>query len=182
MRRTAVNSESLPLLAALANRRDAIVKKWFERVIQAYPESTTRFLSQEMDPFRNPIGHALKEGLPALFDQLIQPIDATLLKPVLDGIVRIRAVQDFTAGQAVSFLFLLKQTIRAEFTGDAPRYSDELAALEARIDELALLAFDLYVKCRERVHEIRFNEAKRRAFISERAHQKGQSSPLSNAR
>jgi len=177
-----VNSKSLPLSAALANCRNAVVKKWFERVLQTYPDSTTRFLSQENNPFGNPVGHTLKEGLSALFDGLIQPTDVALLKPALEGIVRIRAVQDFTAGQAVSFLFLLKQIIRAEFTGDTPRYSDELAALEARIDELALLAFDLYMTCREQVHEIKFNEAKRRGFVLERAHQKEQSSPLSNAR
>jgi hypothetical protein len=92
------------------------------------------------------------------------------LAPVLDNIVRIRAIQDFTASQAVSFPFLLKQIIRAEFEPDALPYSEELAALEARIDELALLAFDLYVKCREQVFEIKANEIKRRAFILERAH------------
>jgi hypothetical protein len=182
MRRTTVNSKSLPLSVALTNCKNAVVKKWYERVLQTYPESTTKFLSQENDPFSNPVGHTLKEGLSALFDSLSQPTDVALLKPVLEGIVRIRAVQDFTAGQAVSFLFLLKKILRAEFTGDTPRYSDELAALEAKIDELALLAFDVYVSCRERVYEIKFNEAKRKGFVLERAHQKEQSSPLSNAR
>ena len=169
--------EVLPWSAALANRRNAVVKRWFERMLQSYPESTTGFLSQESDPFRNPVGHTLKEGLSALFDGLIQATEVTSLTPVLDSIVRIRAVQDFTASQAVSFPFLLKQILRAEFTDDASRYSDELAALEARIDELALLAFDLYMKCREQVFEIRANETKRRSFILERAQQRGWSSP-----
>jgi hypothetical protein len=171
-----VNVKGMPFSAALANHRSAVVKKWFERLLQTYPESTTRFLSQEKDSFRNPVGHTLHEGLSALFDGLIQPTDMASLTPVLDSIVRIRAVQDFTAGQALAFPFLLKQIIRAEFTADALRYSDELVAMEARIDELALLAFELFVKCREQVYGIKANEIKRRSFILERVHQKEQSS------
>jgi hypothetical protein len=171
-RRAAVKFEGSPLSTALVNRRDAIVSKWFERMLQTYPAAATGFLSQEKDPFRNPIGRTLKEGLPALFDGLIQPVALASLTPVLDGIVRMRAVQDFTASQAVSFPFLLKQIIRAEFEPDASRYSDELAALETRIDELALITFDLYVKCRERVFEIKANEAKRRTSTLEKAFQR----------
>jgi hypothetical protein len=82
----------------------------------------------------------------------------------------LRAVQDFTAGQAVSFPFLLKKIIREECKADCTRCPDEFADLEARIDELTLLAFELYVKCRERLFEIKYNEAKRSMFMSERAH------------
>ena len=167
-----VTTESTPLAAILKNRRSAIVDKWLERLIGTYPESTTRFLSQEKDPFQNPVGHNLKEGLSNLFDGLIQPGEVASLASVLDGIVRIRAVQDFTAGQALVFPFLLKQIIRTEFSADIQRYSNELSALEARIDELALLAFDLFVKCREQVYELKVNEIKRRSFILERAHRK----------
>ena len=35
---------------------------------------------------------------------------------------------------------------------------------------MALLAFDLFMKCRERIYEIRANEAKRRIFVLERMH------------
>jgi hypothetical protein len=168
-----VKFKDLPLSEALANRRTAIITRWFERMLQMYPEATTGFLSQETDPFRNPLGHTLKEGLSSLFDGLIQPVTVSSLAPVLDSIVRIRAVQDFTAGQAVAFPFMLKQIIRMEFANDALRYSDDLAALDAKIDELALLAFELYMKCREQVFEIKANETKRGTFILERAQQKG---------
>jgi hypothetical protein len=156
----------------LENRRKAIVERWLERMLQTYPDSATRFLSQEKDPFRNPIGQTLKDGLSALFDGLIRGADVASLTSSLEDIVRIRAVQDFTPGQAVSFPFLLKQIIREEFEADASRYSKELAALEERIDATALLAFDCYMKCRERVFEVRANETRRSAFILERARQK----------
>jgi hypothetical protein len=33
---------------------------------------------------------------------------------------------------------------------------------------MALLAFDLFMKCRERIYEIKANEARRRMFLLER--------------
>lgn len=167
-RRTAVTHKGLPLSASLANQRDSLVKKWVQGILQTYPESTTRFLAKEKDPFRNPIGHTLKESLSFLFDGLIQTKEMASLSPVLNDIVRMRAVQDFTAGDAVSFPFLLKKILREECTADLSRCPDEFADLEARIDELALLAFDLYMKSRERVFEIKYNEAKRSMFMLER--------------
>lgn len=170
-----VINESTPLFAALEDCRSTIVDKWFARLLETYPESTTRFLSQERDPFQNPVGNNLKKGLSDLFEGLVKSVDMASLTPVLDGIVRIRAVQDFAASQALVFPFLLKQIIRTELAADVRRYSNELSVLEARIDELALLAFDLFVKCREQVYELKVNEIKRRSFILERAYREEQS-------
>jgi len=170
-----VAGENVPLTKALADRRGAVVNRWFERLLGTYPSSTNKFLLQEKDPFHNPVGHTLKQCLSDLFDGLLQSSDVTSLAPVLDGIVRIRAVQDFSAGTALAFPFLLKQIIRSEFEADASRYSSELVALEARIDELALLAFDLFVECREQVYELRVNEIRRRSFVLDKARRKEQS-------
>jgi len=171
-----VAGENVPLSKALTDRRSAVVNRWFERLLEAYPSSTNRFLSQEKDPFHNPVGHTLKQCLSDLFDGLLQSNDIASLAPALDGIVRIRAVQDFSPGNALAFPFLLKQIIRSEFEADASRYSRELVALEDRIDELALLAFELFVKCREQVYELKVNEIKRRSFVVEKARRKEPSS------
>jgi hypothetical protein len=165
--------KGLPLSASLADQKDSLVKKWFEGILRAYPESTTGFLARENDPFRNPIGHTLKESLSALFDGLVQSKDAASLAPPMDAIVKTRAVQDFSAGQAVSFPFLLKKILREECTADVSRFPDEFVDLEARIDALAILAFDLFMKSRERLYEIRYNEAKRSVFMLERARKNG---------
>jgi hypothetical protein len=167
--------KSLPLTASLADQRDTLVKKWLNGILQTYPESTTKFLSQEKDPFRNPIGRTLEENLTAIFDGLIQSKDTASLAPMLDNIVRMRAVQDFNAGQAVSFLFLLKRILREECRADLSRCPGDFADLEVRIDALTLLAFDLYMKCRERVFEIKVNEAKRSMFMLEKTFQSGHS-------
>ena len=162
-----------PLLEALAAKKSAIVKEWLARTLRTYPEHTSRFLSQEQDPFCNPVGQILKEAFPALFDRLVEGPDAATLSRLLDPIVRIRAVQDFSPAQAVGFIFLLKRVMQDALQDELPRIpnGEGLAAVEARIDEMALLAFDLFMKCREQIYEIRANEAKRRLFVLERMHE-----------
>ncbi|MGD0263407.1 MAG: RsbRD N-terminal domain-containing protein [Candidatus Methylomirabilota bacterium] len=154
----------------LAARKNAIIQAWLARTLQTYPEHTGRFLLQEKDPFRNPVGHTFTEAFPTLFDQLVGGMDTATITPVLDGIVRIRAVQDFTASQAVAFLFLLKKVVREALEGEIQRRPDGggLVAVEGRIDEMALLAFDLFMKCREKIYEIKANEAKRKIYVLER--------------
>lgn len=177
-----------PLMEALAARKSAIVRAWLARTLQSYPGNTSRFLAQEKDPFRNPVGHTLKEALPVLLDQLLWGMDTDRVTPALDSIVRIRAVQDFSAGQAVAFVFLLKPVIRevlhfpphpplspgtryplgevgGEDKGEGANQLEALAVLERRIDEMALLAFDLFMGCRERIYEIKANEARRRLEV-----------------
>jgi hypothetical protein len=185
-----------PLLEVLTAKKSAIVKQWLARTLQTYPEHTSRFLSQEKDAFRNPVGHALGEALPALFDQLVKGSDTATLSGLLDPILRIRAVQDFSAAQAVAFILALKQVVREALhfpphpplspgyplgagedtqrvPGEGANQLEALAILESRIDAMALLAFDLYMRCREQLDEIRANEAKRRLSVWERMH-KGQ--------
>jgi hypothetical protein len=170
-----------PLRDILAAKRHAIIQEWLARTARTYPEHMSRFLLQERDPFRNPVGHTLREGLPVLLDGLLGGADAATVESVLDGIVRIRAVQDFTPAQAVAFIFLLKPVIRdarsgpphpscapwkgGEEKGEGVAPVEALAALDARVDELALLAFDLFMRCRERMSEIRVGEARRRVGL-----------------
>lgn len=169
-----------PPLAGLRERKNAILEAWLARTLQAYPEHTSRFLGRERDPFRNPVGHTLREAFPVLLDAVLGGADSVRLTAGLDRIVRIRAVQDFTAGQAVAFVFLLKPVLREalhfplhpplsqlgeEDTGEGANPRDALAILESRIDELALLAFDLFMRCRERIYEIKANEARRRVEV-----------------
>jgi hypothetical protein len=159
-----------PLLEALTAKKNAIIREWLARTLQTYPEHTSNLLSEEKDPFCNPTGQTLREGLPALFDQLVEGSDAAKLSRLLDPIVRIRAVQDFSASQAVAFIFLLKKVMRDALEGETHRdpKGEGLAAVEARIDEMALLAFDSFMKCREKIYEIKASEAKRRTFVWDR--------------
>lgn len=162
------------LASTVAGRKDALVQAWLARVLESYAPQTSRFLAQDSDAFRNPIGHTLQQSLAALLDELLGEMNVERVKPLLDGIVRIRAVQDFTASEAVAFVFALKQVVRDEVRSQGQERGevDDLAVLDARIDELALLAFDLFMRCREQLYEVKANEARRRVSVLERVRER----------
>jgi hypothetical protein len=41
---------------------------------------------------------------------------------------------------------------------------DEMVAFEEQIDQLILLSFDIYVKCRERIYELKTDDVRRMTF------------------
>lgn len=147
----------------LQTGKDAIVRRWLEEILATYPEDTATAFGREKDPFANPVGHALRVGTRAIFEAVLDGTDTGKTRHHLHEIIRIRAVQQFGASQAVGFIFLLKGVIRAELgmaVSDG-QFSAELAQVERRIDRLALSAFDAFVQCREQVYELRVNEVKR---------------------
>jgi hypothetical protein len=153
------------------DHKEKLVAQWLQQALQSYPEASMKFLTQR-DSFRNPIGRTLQEGLAVLFDGLVQSQSIAVMQPSLDSIIKIRAVQDVSAGGALAFIFLLKRLVRTEFPRESVLFADEMAALDGRVDELVLLAFDLFVKCREQIFEIKVNENKRRVFLSEKIYLK----------
>jgi hypothetical protein len=93
-------------------------------------------------------------------------MDTDELLHALDGVIRIRTVQDFTPSEAVAFIFELKAVIRDVMDAQIrqPEKWDDLVEFESRVDRVALLAFEKYTECREKLHEIRNNEIKSRAL------------------
>ena len=153
----------------LEQRKAVIVKKWFDLVIQTYPADTSKFFKTQKDPFANPVGQTVLRGLEALFDILLTGPDTDTISSFLDPIIRIRAVQDFTPSKAVSFIFSLKQVIRDNLKKelkDSISMVVELLNLESTIDELALIAFDIYMECREKIFDLKANEEKARTFAA----------------
>ncbi len=154
----------------LTHKRPTILKKWFNMVIETYPPETALFLKRQNDRFSNPVGSVIFQGLEDIFGELLQGIDYERVSIFLDNIIRIRAVQDFTPSQAVSFIFLLKKVIREELekeirkNGLSNGLSEELLSLESRIDELALLAFDIFMKCREEIYELKAKELSNQTY------------------
>ncbi len=151
-----------------SEQKRALLEKWLERTLATYPSQTLRFLHGEKDRFRNPVGHTLREGLATLLDELTGEMDPAKIGPALESIVRLRAVQDFTPSQAVGFVYLLREILPEELAGGEPR------DVQKRIDETALLAFDLFMKCREEIYEIKARAAQREVYVLERVRQRGQ--------
>ena len=137
-----------------------------EQTLATYPRQTLRFLQGEKDRFRNPVGHTLREGLATLLDELTGEMDPARIRAALESIVRLRAVQDFTPSQAVGFVYLLREIIPEELAGGEP------PDVQKRIDETALLAFDLFMQCREEIYEIKAREAQRKVYVLERLSQR----------
>lgn len=148
----------------LSEKRSIILPRWFDVLLEVYPADTRSFLKNQKNRFTNPVGRRIHEGLEALFEQLIQRNKPSDISAFLDNIMRIRAVQDLSPSQAIAFIPHLKRLIRQELREDihGGRLFNELSAFESRIDDIALLAFDTYMKCRERIYEIKANELRRR--------------------
>jgi len=117
--------------------------------------------------FTNPVGFNFREGLEGLFDAVLQGMLPDTVTGFLDAIVRLRAVQDFSPSQSLSFIFELKKILRAaagaELSGD-PETADELVRLDGVIDDLALFAFDLHMECREKIYALKAQEARDMTF------------------
>ena len=156
----------------LSQKRSAILKKWSLLVLDTYPLDTSKFLKREKNRFANPVGYTLSQELEKIYEELLMGMDPARVTPSLDRILRIRAVQEFSPSQAVSFVYLLKKAVREEVGKEIKKnvLYQELLEFESRIDSLGLLAFDLFVACKEKIYEIRVNEVKNRAHrLLERA-------------
>jgi hypothetical protein len=154
----------MPLTAHLAEKKSAILGRWLNMIYESYPPETAIFLRKEKNRFDNPAGYRISEGLEGLYGALLQEMERDQILTCLDEIIRIRALQNFTPSQALAFIFLLKIVIREELSGEIQKenLALELLDLESRIDGLALLGFDVYTKRREKIYEIKADEAKRR--------------------
>jgi hypothetical protein len=138
------------------NTTESMLERWFVRAMESYPAQVLPLLSNENDPFRNPVGHALRENLETLLRELLGAMDETAIASALDTLIRLRAVQDLSPADAVRFIFDLRDVVREE-SGQA----DE--ALQRRIDSLALAAFNQYMICREQIFGLRIKEIRLRA-------------------
>ena len=97
----------MDLAALLEQNRETILAKWFDLISRTYPPATSEFLTKQEDQFRNPVGHAIGQGIGPIYDQVVSAMDTDTIQRALDGIIRIRAVQEFTASEAVGFVFQL---------------------------------------------------------------------------
>lgn len=152
----------MPLEKLLSPKKALILKRWFSLMAQTYPQELSRLLQNE-DQFTNPVGHTLSCEIEALYEELLQErLRVEKVSPSLDSIIKIMAIQGFSPALAVAFIFLLKKGMREELESEIEKEKlfGEWLNLESRIDQMASLAFDLYMKSREKIYELRVNEVK----------------------
>jgi RsbT co-antagonist protein rsbRD N-terminal domain len=148
------------LIRLLEKKKSAILKKWLRAIYDTYPEDTSKFLKDENDMFANPVGHAISANAEYILDGLIKGERSDELSPYIEWIIRIRAVQDFTPAQAVSFLNSLKTVIRSQLKPEIRKLNlwDEIEELDTEIDNLLLSAFEIYSTMKEKIYRIRMKE------------------------
>lgn len=151
----------------LSAKRKAILASWRQRIVATYPEQTAKFLDKEKDRFSNPVGFSITSGAEALFEMALgTELDEEALAATLDGMLRIRSVQDITPSRAVGFVLALKNVVREELGGEigGKGILEELFRFEDRVDRMALQAFEVYTKCREDLHSIRLRNMQEGPF------------------
>jgi len=150
----------------LEQRKTTIIKDWFALAVETYPPDTASFLKRQRDPFANPVGRTVSRGLEALFNELLKEMDYETITSFLDPIIRIRAIQNFSPAQAISFIFLLKKVIRENTKKEVPREQlfNELLLFESKIDQLVMIAFNLYMQCKEKIYDLKANEMRNSTY------------------
>lgn len=149
----------------LKNKREVILEKWFDLIINTYPQESVQFFKRKSQ-FTNPVGYTISQGIEDILDAIIEDPDTANFSVYLDNIIRIRAVQDFSPSQSVAFIFLLKQSIHEELAEDISRHNlfEELSVFEVTIDKLALMSFDIFMACREKIYNLKATELRDRTL------------------
>ena len=143
------------------NERTEMFQRWFDRIVDGYPAETARFLREQSDPFANPVGAGLREELAPILDGILDDRDPVEIEPALDRIVRVRALQDMSPSEAVSFVLVLKdifEEVAGDEAGDAKR------VFNSRVDQTLMTAFNVFSRCREQVYDIRVKEIRNRSL------------------
>ncbi len=147
-----------------AHRAD-IVERWRAEVVGCYAPETVRFLRAERDPFANPVGATIQRVTDGVVAAIIAGDEPADVADLVEAVVRIRAVQDMAASEAVQFVLQLRtaveQVLREAGVTLERAVADEL---HGWVDRLALLAFDRYASCRQQVYEIRIQQVRSRAL------------------
>ncbi len=146
----------------LVNKKSSIVNNWIQLIVQTYPSKTSNFLKLQKDRFSNPVGYTISSSAEIIFEEIINGRDIERIKTVLNDIIKIRAVQDFSPSEAIRFIFSLKKVLRKELEKELieGKIQTEIIDIESYIDNVALVAFDLYMDAREKLFKIRVSEIK----------------------
>jgi hypothetical protein len=105
------------------------------------------------------------DALAGILDVFLGESDLTRARLPLEQIMKIRALSQSSAAGAVRFVFALRELVRASLAVEGKVANANAQHFEARVDELALEAFDAYTRCREHLHEVRISELKRNLHV-----------------
>ena len=146
----------MDLKQILKKNKKLFVKKWALATIDTYPAQSAKILGKDANRFDNPVGAATRETIEDVFNLILEDFNQEMLEKALDPVIRIRAVQAFSASEAVSFVFALKEIGENILDDSLIREFDKL------VDKIALASFNKLMKCKEEIFLLKATESKRR--------------------
>ncbi len=155
----------MKLIEALEDNKSKILSLWIDRTLDSYASSS--FFKTSKNQFANPVGANINSALTKLFNLIVAGVDKGEYRKPLDQLVRIRAVQEFTPGEAVAPVLELKWVVKQVFSSnkEAKELLGELDMFDCEVDKAALEAFNIYMECRERLYQTRIHELKSGSYI-----------------
>ncbi|MCK5403677.1 MAG: RsbRD N-terminal domain-containing protein [Desulfobulbaceae bacterium] len=143
----------------LTAKKEIILTKWIDLLLGTYSIDAFHIFKNQKNRFANPVGFNVKHGLEEIYDCIAAEGVIEKIPSVLEELIRIRAVQEFTAADSISFIFAIKGLVNAECGKEGlTDYHNDWMNFEQRVDSMALTIFDLYMSSRERLHSIRVRE------------------------
>jgi hypothetical protein len=154
----------MSLINFLKEKKPGLLDQWKALSLLPFQEGSVFFKSTNQ--FSNPVAWTTEKELNIIYDSITGLVDAKSTDKALDGIVRIRAVQDATPSESTKFLYNFKKLLKDQFkdlnnlklkNGESISLQ-EFIELESVIDDLIYRAFDLYMKCREQLFNIKLDQ------------------------
>ena len=149
----------------LEDKKEIILERWLDRVLEDYPPETQTFFRENKNPYSNPIGFTLRKGMEGILDQILRPLSVEEARAILEPVMKVRAVENLPSSGRGDFILPLREVV-PEIVREEKRedlLGRDLPDLNSRINRLALLGMNLYSECREKVNQLRIKESEKRA-------------------
>ena len=143
-------------------RRRTILKTWRASLDGASGASHSS-AARNANRFTDSVTYLVDEATSDVVTWLVGERGLQDVPESLVDICRLKAVQDASPSLALRFIFDLKQVIRSTLGNSVGEKERDivLGKVDARIDELALFAFDRYAEFRDQLSQIRIDEIRR---------------------
>ena len=56
----------------LSEKKSFIVDKWFNTIIDNFPDDSSHFLKKQKDRFLNPVGNTISHNIEGLYDEILR--------------------------------------------------------------------------------------------------------------
>ncbi|MCS7278691.1 MAG: RsbRD N-terminal domain-containing protein [Thermodesulfobacteriaceae bacterium] len=151
----------------LEGKQEYLLKRWKDIFWESFGEEAKRFFVRETDRFQNPVGYRVEECFKGIMEVLFGEFSWEKAQEPLKRLMQIRAVQEPVPSKALNLFLQLKTILREEIGREIiDKFGiEEFLQLEDRINILTLRAFDYFIKFRETLYEIKFNEYRRNTFL-----------------